>query len=94
LRPNQSLEPEYARAYNNRGRAYADLQEYERATEDYDQVIELHPAYVTAYYNRGLAYKELGEKEKATGDFEKFLTLTDNPQWQERAKREIEALRQ
>jgi len=59
-----------------------------------DKAIELNPANAEAYYNRGLASKELGEKERAIADFEKFLTLTDNPERQEQAKRQIEELRQ
>ena len=60
--------------------------------EDFNEAIRLEPGYEDAYYNRGLAYKEQGKKADAIADFEKFITLTDNPQWIEMARQEIEEL--
>ena len=38
-------------AYNNRGGSYSDLDQHQRAIEDYDKAIELDPSYA-AYNNR------------------------------------------
>ena len=56
LRPGDQLDPNYAEAYNNRGAAYDDKREYDRAIQDYDQAIRLNPNYALAFYNRGIAY--------------------------------------
>ena len=61
---------ELAWAYNNRGLAYANLGEYGRAIEDYDQALRLDPGYVLAYNNRGFAYKNLGEYRRAIEDYD------------------------
>jgi tetratricopeptide (TPR) repeat protein len=37
------LDPRDARAFNNRGVTYADLEQFEKAIQDYNQAIELNP---------------------------------------------------
>jgi len=69
---------EYAEAYNNRGNAYAELNEYERAIEDFSKAIELNPALAEAYNNRGLAYAELNKYERAIEDYNKAIELNPN----------------
>jgi len=69
---------EYAKAYNNRGVAYAKLNEYERAIKDYDKAIELNPNYAETYYNRGNAYAKLNKYERAIKDFSKAIELNPN----------------
>ena len=86
------LNPQDAKAYNNRGIAYYYLDHLERAIEDYDKAIRLNPEDAEAYYNWGFAYKLQGKKAEAIADFEKFITLTDNPQLIEMARHEIEEL--
>jgi len=86
------LDPQYAKAYNNRGLTYCDLGQFERGIEHYDEAIRLDPQHAEAYYNRGLTYSYLGKKSVAIADFEKFITLSDNPQWIEMARQQIEEL--
>jgi len=69
---------ECAAAYNNRGNAYAELNEHERAIEDYNKTIELDPNDAKAYYNRGLAYAELNKYEQAIEDYDKAIELNPN----------------
>ncbi|HID19571.1 MAG TPA: tetratricopeptide repeat protein, partial [Methanophagales archaeon] len=59
------LDPNYARAYYNRGNAYYYLKQYERAIEDYNKTLELDPNYAYAYNNRGNAYSDLMQYERA-----------------------------
>jgi lipoprotein NlpI len=40
---------------NGRGLAYADLKQFKKAIQDYNQAIELDPEYTYAFNNRGLA---------------------------------------
>ena len=51
-------------AYNNRGNAYYDLKDYQKAIADYTKAIELKPDYATAYYNRGSAHDDLKDYQK------------------------------
>jgi tetratricopeptide (TPR) repeat protein len=88
------LNPQDAKAYFNRGNAYYDLDQLERAIQDYDEAIRLNPQDAKAYFNRGVAYKKLGRKAEAIADFERFITLTNNPQWIEMARRVFEKLSQ
>jgi tetratricopeptide (TPR) repeat protein len=86
------LNPQFAETYHNRGTTYRDLGRYNRAIEDYGETIRLNPDDAEAYFNRSNAYKLQGEKAEAIADFEKFITLTNNPLWREKARREIEGL--
>ena len=76
---DESLElRENAWAYNNRGVAYAGLNQHERAIEDYNKAIALNPNYAEAYYNRGTAYAGLNQHERAIEDFNKAIELNPN----------------
>jgi len=69
------LDPEYAKAYNNRGNAHAALGDLERALEDYDQALELDASLTLTYFNRGALYCGLRNYESAIADMEKYLEL-------------------
>jgi TolA-binding protein len=60
-------------AYNNRGLAYHDLKQYDRAIKDFNQAIRMDPALVAAYNNRGNAYYEKNEYQLALADFNQSL---------------------
>ena len=62
------LNPNYAIAYYNRGLAYGEKGDYERAIKDYSKTIDLQPDLAEAYYNRGEAWLHLKEWEKAKSD--------------------------
>jgi Flp pilus assembly protein TadD len=64
-------------AYNNRGIAYADKRDYDRAIADYNQAIRLNPN-SSAYNNRGAAYYNKGNKTQAWADYNKALELDPN----------------
>jgi tetratricopeptide (TPR) repeat protein len=65
-------------SYNNRGLAYYDLKQYQKAIEDYDQAINQDPDYVAAFNNRGNSYYELAEYQRALSDFNQSLQLDPN----------------
>ena len=56
-----SLNPRYAKAFNNRGYVWDEKRDYDRANQDYDRAIELDPSYADAFYNRGKAKLKWGE---------------------------------
>lgn len=56
-------------AYNNRGKAYGALGNYNEAIKDYSKVIELNPLYADGYHVRGNIYLKLGNYQQAVGDY-------------------------
>ena len=64
-----------AKAFFNRGAAYDDKGQYDRAIRDYTEAIRLRPGYADTYANRGLAYVKLGRRAKAIADFRKAIAL-------------------
>ena len=70
---------QYAAAYNNRGIAYRNLGQEERAIEDYDEAIRLDPEYALAYNNRGVAYQAIGKSIEAERDFARAKELGYGP---------------
>jgi tetratricopeptide (TPR) repeat protein len=57
------LNPGYADAYSNRGRAYLILENYHLAISDFSEAIRLNPSDAKAYDDRGLAYLKGGSGE-------------------------------
>ncbi len=64
-----------ATAYNNRGLAYDDKGQYDRAIQDYDTAIRLDPNGPTAYNNRGVAYDGKGQYDRAIHDYDAAIRL-------------------
>ncbi len=72
------LNPNYAKAYNNRGITYDELGQYDKGIADYNKAIELDPKYAEAYYNQAYAYSKLGQTERAISDLKKVLEIDPN----------------
>jgi tetratricopeptide (TPR) repeat protein len=64
-----------ATTFYNRGTAYYDKADYERAIADYDEVIRLDPNNTNALNNRGLAYQKKGDHGQAIADFNEALRI-------------------
>ncbi len=64
--------------YSNRGNAYSDKGDKDRAIQDYDKAIELNPQNADAFNNRGVVYRNKGDKDRAIQDYDKAIEL--NPQ--------------
>lgn len=58
-----------AAAHFDRGLAWANSGEYDKAIPDYSDAIRLNPQLVGAYHSRGVAWVKLGEYDKAIRDF-------------------------
>ncbi|KST69208.1 tetratricopeptide repeat protein, partial [Mastigocoleus testarum] len=67
--------PKNAENYNNRGNAYYNKKEYDKAIADYSQAIKLNPKGAVYYHNRGNAYNNKKEYDKAIADFNKGIEL-------------------
>jgi tetratricopeptide (TPR) repeat protein len=64
--------------YNNRGTAYDDKGDYDRAIQDFNEAIHLDPNAEIAYYGRGYAYKKKGDYDRAIQDFNEAIHLNPN----------------
>ena len=72
------INPNYYKAYNDRGEAYQKRAEYELAIDDYDKAIRLNPKFEVAYYHRGIAYSEgLKKYERAIIDYNEAIQLSE-----------------
>jgi tetratricopeptide (TPR) repeat protein len=69
------VEPNYAAAYNNRGRAYYAKGDYDKAITDFNQAITLDSNYADAYNNRALAYYAKRDYDRALTDYNQAITL-------------------
>jgi tetratricopeptide (TPR) repeat protein len=49
------INPQDANAYFNRGNAYEEKSDHDRAIAEYSKVIEINPQDANAYFNRGSA---------------------------------------
>jgi tetratricopeptide (TPR) repeat protein len=63
------------RIYYNRGNAYRDKGQYDRAIQDYDEAIRLDPKYADAFNNRGYTYNAKGQYDRAIKDFDEAIRL-------------------
>src|SRR5262245_37976109 len=61
--------------YNNRGYAYRNKGDYDRAIADHNEAIRLDPKNASAYSYRGLAYDEKGEYDRAIADHNEAIRL-------------------
>ncbi len=74
-----SLNPQFAEDYLNRGLFYKKEGESELALKDYNQAIQIDSKLAEAYLNRGELYSEKGEKELALKDYSQAIQI--NPEF-------------
>ncbi|OUL23694.1 tetratricopeptide repeat protein [Nostoc sp. 106C] len=72
------IDPHDAVAYYNRGKARADLGDYDGTIADYTQAIKINPNYADAYYSRGNARFDLGDYESAIIDYSQAIKINSN----------------
>ena len=59
----------------NKGRGFAEREDWDTAIACYTEAIRLKPGLVEAYNNRGIAYRKKGDKAKADADVAKAKEL-------------------
>ena len=67
-----------ATAYNNRGVAFRNKQQYGKAIGDFDEAIRLEPHFTTAFNNRAVAYRNKGDLDRALADYDEAIHLEPN----------------
>jgi len=86
------LDPELVPAYVNRGLAYYEKGEFDRAIADCDKAIELDLELAWAYFLRSCAYYGKGEVAKAVSDLERCIELSSDPELVEAAQEVLKEL--
>jgi tetratricopeptide (TPR) repeat protein len=62
-------------AFSNRGSAYSDKGDNDRAIADYGEAIRINPKQIKAIYNRGVAWLEKGDNDRAIADYTEVIRL-------------------
>ncbi len=70
-----SVDRKSAAAYNNRGDAWSNKKEYDKAIYDYNEAIQIVPNFEMAYGNRGEAWSHKKEYGKAVSDYDEASRL-------------------
>ena len=63
------------RLFYNRGLAYRDKGDYDRAIENYDKDLRINPEDANAYYSRGVAYHGKGDYKQAIRDYDEAIRI-------------------
>ena len=71
-------DPNFAHAYVNRGNAFRDLKQYQKAIQDYTKAISLKPNFIMAYNNRGNVYFDQKNYQMAIRDYNKSIAMKPN----------------
>ena len=78
-REHERLVKDVADTHYNLGVVFAEKNDFVRASQEFQKVIELKPADGDALYNLGLIYAEhLPDRDKSTRYFERYLQLNPN----------------
>jgi tetratricopeptide (TPR) repeat protein len=75
IQSGQESKKNLASDLNNRGIAYRDKGQYDRAIQDYDEAIRLIPNDGKLFNNRGTAYFSKGQFDRAIRDYDEAIRL-------------------
>jgi Tfp pilus assembly protein PilF len=80
VRLTRALQSDPNNAAHRRDRAvlYMSIREFNKAIDDYTELIWLEPNNATLYYCRGKAYAEMGDIERATADYMNWIALNED----------------
>ena len=70
-----------ANAFIDRGAAYEDKGDDDRAMQDFDAAIRLDPNLALAYSNRGTFYRNRGDNDRAVQDYDQAIRLNPDYSW-------------
>lgn len=70
--------PRYSLAYTNRGLAYLQLDEPDKAVLDFDQAIRNDPRNPVHYFRRGIALTRMGRTKAAVDSYDQAVRLDPN----------------
>lgn len=79
LREVVAENPNHENAQLNLGFLSVKSNQYEKALERFDKVLEINPGYINAWLLKAQVYIQMNEKQKAIDSFEKYKTLSTDP---------------
>lgn len=83
------LDPGVAEVYNNLGFAYFDKGDAQAAVFFQRKALDINPYLANGYYGLALALETLGDKKGALVCWKRYLSLSSDDIWIERAKEHI-----
>lgn len=81
-----ALDQNMVAAFFNRGTINYQNGDYEKALEDFTRCIVIDPHLAGPYFNRAAVQNALGGNEAAIADLKRFMDLTDNESWKQKAE--------
>ncbi len=72
------LDPQFLKAFYERGRAYKGSRKDEEAIKDFNSVLKINPNYAFAYFRRATTYLSLNKYVLALNDYNKAIELGPN----------------
>jgi len=79
-------------AYFNAGLVRYDLNEYNKAVEDFNKAIQLKKDFAFAYWALGATYEKLDKADDAIYNYEKFIEFSDDKELIKSTKEKIRNL--
>ncbi|MCK4806500.1 MAG: tetratricopeptide repeat protein [Candidatus Aegiribacteria sp.] len=79
LREISEMDRNSSEYFYARGYQYSELDEFEKATEEFSEAVRLDPDFEDAYYMRGLSCMRTGDTEQAMADMETVIGMTTIP---------------
>ena len=67
--------------FQNLGKAFFGLEDYESALKEFDKVVEEDAGYKWGYQERGKTHEKIGNDQLAIKDFEKVIEIDPNYKW-------------
>src|SRR5580692_2325251 len=78
IQSGQDMGINVAAAFYDRGVAYSNKGDFDRAIQDYDQSIRHDANFPKAFYSRGLAYEHKGDNDRAIQDYDQALRINQS----------------
>jgi tetratricopeptide (TPR) repeat protein len=88
------LKRDFAEAYDFRGMILTAQSRYDAALKDFNTALQLQPRHAETYYGRAELYERQGRYAEAIADYRRFIEISRDQYWRNKARRKIRELKQ